>query len=66
MPEALEERDGLREVHRHIAEDEQLVAEQKARLERLIDEGRDVALAREFLQMSQASMIQWREHQWAL
>ena len=62
MPDVLKERDDLLEVQRRIAEGEQLVAEQIARIERLDQQNKDAALAKRLLSMLQAALVRWHEH----
>lgn len=62
MYEVEEEQDDLTAVDRHIAEGEDRVSEQIARIERLSRQGQDTGRAQDQLNMLQAALAQWREH----
>ena len=56
------ESEHLAKAERHIAEGERRVAAQRAVIARLIGEGRDTALAEEFLGSLEQALEQWHIH----
>ncbi|MBJ6125636.1 hypothetical protein [Microvirga splendida] len=56
------ESEHLDKAERHIVEGERRVAAQKTLIARLTEEGRDTALAEEFLQSLEQTLEQWHIH----
>jgi len=62
MSDIQQERDHLAQADQYIAEGEMRVAEQKALIERMTEQGQDTALAEEFLRNLEQTLEQFRNH----
>ncbi|MFC4171586.1 hypothetical protein ACFOYU_05885 [Microvirga sp. GCM10011540] len=62
MPDTQQEREHLAQADQHIAEGERRVAEQIALIERMIEQGQDTTLAKDFLRTLEQVLPQWHAH----
>ena len=62
MSDPFMESEHLARAEQHIAEGERRVAAQKALIRRLVEEGRDTALAEELLRSLEQALEQWHIH----
>ena len=62
MSDPFMESEHLARAERHIAEGERRVAAQREIIARLVEEGRDTALAKKLLQSLEQALEQWHVH----